>query len=122
MIFEEKQTISLQITEQFCWDIISGKLRENERMPSVRETAVELQVNPNTILKSYAELESRELIHKQRGLGYYVADGARKKILEKRKKDFFSNELPKVFKTLHALDITPDELNRHYNHFITETR
>lgn len=119
MRFEDGLSISGQITERFCWEILNGKLPGDGRMPSVRDTAVELQVNPNTVLKSYADLEGKGIIYKRRGLGYYVADEAHERILEWRKGDLFNRELPKVFGLLRAFDVTPDELAKQYRQFIS---
>lgn len=122
MKFEENQTIFIQIAEQFCWDILNEKCKEGERLPSIRETAVELQVNPNTVVKSYAELENNQIIYKERGLGYYVSPGAKEKIMRMKRKEFFNNELPKVFKNLKMLNISTEELCELYNKFISKEK
>lgn len=122
MKFEENQTIFFQIAERFRWDILNGKRGENERLPSIRETAVELQVNPNTVAKAYTELEDGQIIHKQRGLGYYVSPGAKERIAGMKKEVFFKRELPKVFKALKMLDISPEELRELYNKFMSEEK
>ena len=120
MKFEDRQSIFLQISEQICWDILEGKWKESERLPSVRETAVELQVNPNTVLKSYAELESKGIIYKERGMGYYVSSDAKTLISQIRNDEFFSNELPKLFKTLKMLNVSPEKLGKLYTKYLTE--
>ncbi len=122
MRFEENRNIFQQIADQFCWDIMQEKWQENERLPSIRETAVELQVNPNTVMKSFAELEDLQIIYKQRGMGYYVAPGAREKILQIRKHDFFNNELPKLFKTLKMLELSPEELTELYRKYLGDNK
>ena len=122
MKFEENQTIFFQIAERFRWDILNGKCGEDARLPSIRETAVELQVNPNTVAKAYAELEDSQIIYKQRGLGYYVSPGAKERIAGMKKEEFFRHELPRVFKTLKMLNISSEELRELYNKFMSEER
>lgn len=120
MRFEENHTIFLQIAEQFCWDILNGRWEEGGRLPSLRETAVELQVNPNTVVKAYAELEYRQVIYKQRGLGYFISHGAKEKITQIKREEFFDNELPKFLRNLKMLEIGEEELCRIYKEFISE--
>ena len=122
MKFEDRQSIFIQISDQICWDIMGGKWKESERLPSVRDTAVELQVNPNTVLKSYAELESNGIIYKERGMGYYVSPDAKSVISRIRNDEFFSNELPKLFKTLKMLNVSPDKLSKLYTKYLTEEK
>jgi len=118
MKFDENQTIFIQIAEQFRRDILKGRWKEDERLPSIRETAVELQVNPNTVAKSYIELEDNEVIYKQRGLGYYVASGAKDRIMKKKKTEFFQKDLPEIFRNLEMLNIGTDELCDLYDKFV----
>jgi len=120
MRFDDRPTIFQQIAEQFRRDIMSGKWDGGERLPAIRETAVELQVNPNTVVKSYAELEAQGVIFKQRGLGYYVAPGARERIAQLRRESFFSAELPRILDTLALLEIPPEELAERYRQFLVE--
>ena len=62
-------------------DIVSGKYPENGRIPSVRDFAVALEVNANTVVHSYDYLQSNEIVYNRRGLGYFVTVGARNRIL-----------------------------------------
>ena len=122
MKFDESQTIFIQIAEQFRRDILKERCKDDERLPSIRETAVELQVNPNTVAKSYAELEENGEIYKQRGLGYYVASGAKDRIMEKKKTEFFQKKLPEIFRNLEMLNIGADELCGLYYKFIANSK
>jgi DNA-binding transcriptional regulator YhcF (GntR family) len=114
MEFSHPKGIYLQIADQIRDRILQGEWSEGERIPSIRELAVTLGVNPNTVTKSYQALTDREIIENQRGLGYFVAAGARKTILRELKNEFVQEELPRVFRTMRLLDMQIDELAEHY--------
>jgi DNA-binding transcriptional regulator YhcF (GntR family) len=90
---------------------------EDERIPSVREMAMDLQVNPNTVNKGYAYLQDRELIYNQRGIGYFVAPGALAKTRALKRSEFFATELPHVYKTMALLDIPSAEIVEGYEEY-----
>ena len=83
---------------------------ENGRIPSVREMGAIVGVNPNTIVRSYQLLETREIIYNKRGLGYFVKDGAVARIKENVKNEFIANELPQFKAKAQMLGITKEEL------------
>ena len=72
MIFNNDKAIYLQIADRLCDEILAGHFIEDERIPSVREYAVTLQVNTNTAVKAYDELARDGIIYNKRGLGYFV--------------------------------------------------
>ncbi|MGL5150402.1 MAG: GntR family transcriptional regulator [Clostridium sp.] len=74
MEFNSKEPIYIQIVSHVKKRILSGELKGGEKMPSVREFASELKVNPNTIQRVYNELEDSKLIYTQRGIGKFVTD------------------------------------------------
>jgi DNA-binding transcriptional regulator YhcF (GntR family) len=80
----------------------------------VRELAALLRVNPNTVTKSYQALLDRELIENQRGLGYFVAADARRRIVDAMKEEFVRDELPRVFRTMRALGMTIADLEPYF--------
>lgn len=96
-------------------DILAGRYGPDERIPSVREFAGTIGVNPNTAVKAYDELARDGVIYNRRGLGFFVSPEARHHILEKRKKEFFRDVLPEVSKTMRLLGISNDELLEHIN-------
>lgn len=114
MQFKESQPIYLQIAERLCNQILAGDLRADERLPSVRELAVMVEVNPNTIVRSYADLEQNQLIYKQRGKGYFVAPDAQSMLLEKRRQAFMQTTLPEVFQQMKQLDISLETVQAQY--------
>ena len=77
MIFSNDKAIYVQIAERLSDEILAGKYKEDERIPSVREYAVLLEVNANTTVKAYDLLATDEIIYNKRGLGYFVSAGAK---------------------------------------------
>ena len=86
MNFSNDKAIYIQMAERLCDEILSGQYKEDERIPSVREYAVLLQVNTNTAMKAYDQLARDEIIYNKRGLGYFVKAGAKEKIMDSRRK------------------------------------
>ena len=72
MEFDQHKPIYLQIADAICERILTGQWPEGDRIPSVRECGVSLEVNPNTVARSYDELSSEGIIHNKRGIGYFV--------------------------------------------------
>jgi len=114
MEFKENQTIYLQIGDYVCEQILLGRWNEGDRILSVRELGVALQVNPNTVMRSFEFLQSNEIIFNKRGVGYFVLDQAKKRIIDYRKKQFLENELPVIFKTMNLLGMTIEDINTQY--------
>lgn len=120
MEFKDKQAIYLQIADFICEEILLQKWPPGDRIPSVRDLASSLEVNPNTVMRTYEFLQSKNIIFNKRGIGYFAADTADQLILSHRKERFLENELPEVFKTLFLLNINMDEIKTRYNQFMTE--
>ena len=89
-------------------------LQMADRLPSVREYSVLLQVNTNTAVKAYEQLAREEIIYNKRGLGYFVTKGAKKQILKARKQEFMKERLPELFRQMALLDITIDDVAEAY--------
>jgi DNA-binding transcriptional regulator YhcF (GntR family) len=110
MDFNQPKGIYQQIADQLCNRILQGEWPEGGRIPSIRELAVEIGVNPNTVTKTYQSLTEQDVIETQRGRGYFVTDGARKKILSSMKREFIREDLPQLIRTMKLLDFSVDEL------------
>ncbi|SKB52550.1 GntR family transcriptional regulator [Dyadobacter psychrophilus] len=121
MEFKDKQSIYLQIADYICEQILLGKWPPNERIPSVRDLGGMLEVNPNTIMRTYDFLQNKEIIFNKRGIGYSVSEDAQQRILLYKKERFLESELPEVFKTLYLLNITMDEVETLYKQFVVDT-
>ena len=110
MNFSNDKPIYVQIAERLSDEILAGKYKEDERIPSVREYAVLLEVNANTTVKAYDLLATDEIIYNKRGLGYFVSAGAKKQIKKTRKKEFMKERLPELARQMQLLDISIDEV------------
>ena len=120
MEFKDKQSIYLQIADYICEQILLGKWPPGERIPSVRDLGGMLEVNPNTVMRTYEFLQSKEIIMNKRGIGNSVTDNANELIFAYRKERFLETELPEFFKTLYLLNISMEELQSRYNSFVSE--
>lgn len=118
---ENNKAIYLQIADNICDAILQGEFIEGERLPSVREYAASIEVNANTVMRSYERLASMELIFNKRGIGFFVADDAKHRIDKMRSEEMMHQQLPPIFKVLHLLGVTPDELRDAYKNFITKS-
>ena len=117
MNFKEKKAIYLQIAERICDMILTGEYKEEERVPSVREYAAIVEVNFNTVMRSFEYLQTSGIIFNKRGIGYFVATGAVGKIHSMRKESFLENEINDFFKQIYMLEIPMDEIVEMYNKF-----
>jgi GntR family transcriptional regulator len=122
MNFSENQSIYIQITEFVKEQILLNKWQKEEKIPSIRDLAAELQVNPNTVMRAYDFLQQQGVIYNRRGIGNHVSSDAAEKIFETRKKKFLQSELPVFFKNMLLLEIGFDELERLYKSFVNEHR
>lgn len=122
MEFQKKDAIYLQIADLMCERILARDWPENERIPSVRESAVDLEVNPNTVMRAYAYLQDQKIIYNKRGIGYFVARDGVCTTRDLLKSNFVRNDLPHVFKTLDLLEMNFGELEALYRVFKEEQR
>lgn len=111
MNFSSDKPIYMQMADRLCDDILAGTYRDADRIPSVREYAVMLEVNTNTAMKAYDQLAREDIIYNKRGVGYFVNRGARKQILQSRRKVFMEQVLPDVFRQMRLLDIDIKEID-----------
>lgn len=115
MEFTENQPIYLQIANIFCENILTQKWKPNERIPSVRDIAVQMEVNPNTAMRSFVYLQDQGIIYNKRGIGYFVDEQGYEKSLELRRAEFIEKDLPVVMKTMKLLDISCHEMEEIFN-------
>ena len=105
MDFHAEKPIYLQIADVFCEGILSGTLEAGARVPSVREYGAEIGVNPNTVMRVYEKLTAEGIIYNKRGIGFFVADDARARILETQKEDFLNREVPVIKRKMDLLGL-----------------
>ncbi len=112
MDFKSNKGIYLQIAENICNQILEGKLNSGERVPSIRDLAIEVEVNRNTVMRTYAYLENESIFENKRGVGFFVANQAIQLIKEKEKDIFLKNELPYLLKKIRLLRLSSDDLKQ----------
>lgn len=117
MIFKESKPIYLQIADRICDEILQGIYHEGERIPSVREYAALVEVNANTAMRAFDFLQNQSVITMKRGIGYYVSDGARGRILVFRREAFYNEELFDFFHQIYTLGFSMEEVNELYHKY-----
>ncbi|MFC0514924.1 GntR family transcriptional regulator [Mucilaginibacter angelicae] len=117
MEFKDNEAIYLQIAAFVCDQILMGKWPADQKIPSVRDMAVELEVNPNTVMRSYEFLQGLEIVYNKRGLGLFVAADGFAKVKAYRKENFVRQNLPELFKNMYLLDISITEISEQYTQF-----
>lgn len=118
MEFREDQAIYLQIAELFYENILLGKWKPGDRIPSVREMAVSIEVNPNTVMRTFNFLQEKGIIFNKRGIGYFVADEGTQLAKAAKKEDFVNQELPKLFKAMELLNLTTADIDVYFAEFL----
>ncbi len=118
MEFGDNQAIYLQIADHFCENILLKKWNPGDRIPSVREIAVNIEVNPNTVMRTFTYLQDKGIIFNKRGIGYFVSEDGLQKTIALQKEDFITNELPRFFKALRLLNLTIDDVSTYYQDFV----
>jgi len=99
--FDNDRPIYIQLVEQLKIEIVSGRLKEGDRIPSVRELAFQFKVNPNTMQKALIELENLKLIYTERTNGKYVTND--KMIISKYKNDYAKEKAQKYLEEMKEL-------------------
>lgn len=110
MEFNSNKAIYLQISDIICEKILSGALKTDDRIPSVREYGASIGVNPNTVMRTYEKLTNEGIIYNKRGIGYFISEGAKGIVLANDRKEFLEVELPAFLKKMELLGLDPQEL------------
>lgn len=118
MEFREPQAIYLQIAEYVSEKILLKIWTTDQKIPSVRELAVDLEVNPNTVMRAYEFLQNREIIYNKRGIGFFIKNDAMSNVLAFRKQEFLEKELPVFLKNIHLLNMNMQDISMYYEQFI----
>ena len=108
--WRDDQPIFLQIRQRMIDMILSGMINEGDALPSVRQVAADLSVNPLTVTKSYQSLVDMEIVEKRRGMGMYVTEGARAQLLAHEREKFLAEDWPAIAARIASLGLSMDEL------------
>lgn len=114
MNFTKNQTIYMQIADHVSEQILRGDLQAGDKIPSVRELAATIEVNPNTVMRTFTYLQDQAIIFNKRGIGYFVADDAYKITLDMKKEIFIQQYLPNLFKMMNLLKMDFSDLEKIY--------
>jgi GntR family transcriptional regulator len=106
----DNQPIYRQLRDRVVAMILDGVLKEGDALPSVRNVATDLRVNPLTVLKGYQELVDEQLVEARRGLGMFVKNGAHARLLKQERRKFLAEEWPRIQAAIQRLGLTREEL------------
>jgi DNA-binding transcriptional regulator YhcF (GntR family) len=110
LTFQEERPIFLQLAEQLEEGILSGAFPEESRVPSITEYSVSYKINPATALKGINLLVDAGLLYKKRGLGMFVAAGAKETLMAQRRDRFYHDYIEKLVREAKNLGLDADEL------------
>ncbi len=119
MDFTNNQPIYLQIADYVCEQILLKNWKLGDKIISIRELAVSMEVNPNTVQRAYDFLQQKDIITNKRGVGYFTEGDAMDRILAFRREQFMTNELPIFLKTIYLLKIDLRDVKAEYEKYIT---
>jgi len=120
MDFRDNPAIYIQIAEYVCEQILLKKWTLGDKVISIRDLAINMEVNPNTVQRAYDFLQQKEIIINKRGIGYFIEAGAMEKILAFRREQFIENELPVFFRNLYLLKIDLKDIKTRFEKFIED--
>ena len=106
---DNSRPIYLQIMERIQQEIVSGHYKAGDKLPSVRDLALEAAVNPNTMQKALAELERSGLVYSQRTSGRYISED--KKLLGKIRREMAEEHIHRFLEAMHQLGFTTDDVS-----------
>ncbi len=120
MDFKEiSKPIYQQIADRICDDVLSKAYMPRDRIPSVREYSAKVQVNSNTVMRSYDYLTNKGILFNKRGIGFFISDEAPELITRLRRETFFNDEMQYFFSRLLSINVTPEDLTRLYAEYIS---
>ena len=108
--WNDAQPIYRQLTNAIIGWILCGELQDGDPLPSIRTIASRFRVNPLTVLKACQGLTLNRIVDKQRGVGFFVRQGARKMLLRSEKEKFLQEEVPELVKRIKQLGISHEDL------------
>jgi GntR family transcriptional regulator len=120
MNFKENPAIYIQIAEYVCEQILLKKWNLGDKTVSIRELAIMMEVNPNTVQRAYDFLQQREIITNKRGVGYFTEADAMERILSFRREQFMENELPVFMRNIYLLKIDFKEIKTLFDQFVKD--
>ena len=111
MDFKSSKGIFLQIADNLCRQILDGTLKPGDRVPSVRDLAADFEVNRNTVMRTYSNLEEAGILDNKRGIGFFISEDALTLVRIEEKNDFYSHDLPEFILKVKLLGLNSSDLN-----------
>lgn len=118
MFNDSNKAIYLQIADTICDKVLDGSYAPGDRLPSVREYAAAVEVNANTVMRSYEYLAARDVIANKRGIGFFVTPAAPDVVKTMRNEELLEKEIFSVFRRLRLLGISPESLKAKYEQYL----
>ena len=113
--FDERSPIYEQIVMQFCRSLIRGDLEPSQRIPSIREIAMQLKVNTNTVQRAYQEMERRQLIYSKRGTGYFISEG--ENMVQEIKTEIVKDVVSRFIEEMRSLGFEDNQIKGEVDNF-----
>lgn len=107
---QHEKPVYVRLRETIANAILSGQYRDGDPLPSVRALAAEEQANPLTVAKAYQGFQDDGLVIVKRGVGLFVATGARARLIESERQRFLTEEWPEIRKRMDRLGVDPEQL------------
>lgn len=120
MNFKPNYPIYLQVADFICEKVLTGVWRDGDKLPAVKDVAVLTSVNPNTVIKALTWLQDNEILTTQRGIGYFLTEGAAAKTLTLKRQQFIESDLPGMFASMQLLGLGLDELSALYTTYLQQ--
>ena len=120
MEFKDTPAIYIQIAQYVCEQILLKKWKLRDKIISIRDLAVTMEVNPNTVQRAYDFLQQKDIITNKRGIGYFIDEDAMERILSFRREQFIENELPVFMRNIYLLNIDFKEIKSLFDQFVKD--
>ena len=117
MEFERRDAIYRQIADYILENILRRRWKPKDRVPSIRELAIDVEVNPNTVTRTYAWLQDQGIIVNQRGRGYFVAEEGFEGTRRLKMEEFVERDIPAFFKTMELLGLDVNDLETYWQRY-----
>ncbi|WP_168119725.1 GntR family transcriptional regulator [Paenibacillus sp. HB172176] len=115
-MFDDRSPIYQQIADGIKNDIVSGTLQEGDQVMSTNQYASFYRINPATAAKGFQLLTDEDILYKRRGIGMFVSEGAKEKLLSERREQFFEKVVDDMFMQAKQIGIPVQEIiNRIHN-------
>ena len=114
MNFKPSYPIYRQVADFVCEKVLTAAWHDGDKLPAVKDLAVLTSVNPNTVIKALTWLQDNEILTTQRGVGYFLTEGAAARTLALKRSQFIEEDLPGVFASMRLLGLDPLELQALY--------